>query len=55
LLELSAAYQAIAHKTPEHAKIVNDFMEAKAASPVPVATGQIAMQTSVSITYQIAE
>ena len=31
------------------------FMEAKAASPVPVATGQIAMQTSVSITYQIAE
>jgi hypothetical protein len=31
LLELSAAYQAIAHKTPEHAKIVNDFMEAKAA------------------------
>jgi hypothetical protein len=31
LLELSAAYQAIAHKTSEHAKIVNDFMEAKAA------------------------
>jgi enoyl-CoA hydratase/carnithine racemase len=31
LLELSAAYQAIAHKTPEHAKIVNDFMTAKAA------------------------
>lgn len=31
------------------------FMEAKAASPVPVATGQIAMQTSVSVTYQIAD
>lgn len=31
------------------------FMDAKAASPVPVATGQIALQTSVSITYQIAE
>ena len=31
------------------------FMEAKAASPVPVATGQIALQTSVTVTYQIAE
>lgn len=31
LLELSAAYQAIVHKTPEHAKIVKDFMAAKAA------------------------
>jgi enoyl-CoA hydratase/carnithine racemase len=31
LLELSAAYQAIAHKTAEHAKIVGDFMAAKAA------------------------
>ncbi len=31
LLELSAAYQAIAHKTPEHAQIINDFMARKAA------------------------
>lgn len=31
LLELSAAYQAIAHKTQEHADIVNDFMAKKAA------------------------
>jgi uncharacterized protein YggE len=31
------------------------FMDAKAASPVPVATGQIAMQTSVTMTYEIAE
>ncbi|MCD8504198.1 MAG: crotonase/enoyl-CoA hydratase family protein [Burkholderiaceae bacterium] len=30
LLELSAAYQAIAHKTPEHAVIVQDFMDRKA-------------------------
>lgn len=30
LLELSAAYQAIAHKTPEHAAIINDFMARKA-------------------------
>lgn len=30
LLELSAAYQAIAHKTPEHAAIVQDFMARKA-------------------------
>ncbi len=29
LLELSAAYQAIAHKTPEHAAIVNAFMARK--------------------------
>lgn len=31
LLELSAAYQALAHKTPDHAKIINDFMVRKAA------------------------
>jgi len=31
LLELSAAYQALAHKTPEHAQIINDFMARKAA------------------------
>lgn len=31
------------------------FMEAKAASPVPVATGQIALQSSVTVTYAIAE
>ena len=31
LLELSAAYQAIAHKTPEHAVIIKDFMDKKAA------------------------
>lgn len=31
LLELSAAYQAIAHKTQEHADIVQDFMDKKAA------------------------
>lgn len=31
------------------------FMEAKAASPVPVATGQIALQTSVTVTYEIAD
>ena len=31
------------------------FMEAKAASPVPVASGQIALQTSVTVTYEIAE
>ena len=30
LLELSAAYQAIAHKTPEHAAIIEDFMARKA-------------------------
>lgn len=30
LLELSAAYQAIAHKTPEHAAVVNAFMARKA-------------------------
>lgn len=29
LLELSAAYQAIAHKTPEHAEIVRNFMARK--------------------------
>ena len=31
LLELSAAYQAIVHKTSEHAAIVQDFMDKKAA------------------------
>lgn len=31
------------------------FMEAKAASPVPVATGQIAVQAAVSITYELDE
>jgi enoyl-CoA hydratase/carnithine racemase len=31
LLELSAAYQAIAHKTTEHAAAVQSFMERKAA------------------------
>ena len=31
LLELSAAYQAIVHKTEEHAVIVNDFMAKKGA------------------------
>ena len=31
LLELSAAYQAIAHKTGEHAAAVKDFMDKKAA------------------------
>lgn len=31
------------------------FMDAKAASPVPVATGQIALQSSVTVTYEIAE
>lgn len=31
------------------------FMDAKAASPVPVATGQIALQTSVTVTYEIAD
>ncbi len=31
------------------------FMDAKAASPVPVATGQIALQTAVTVTYEIAE
>ena len=31
LLELSAAYQAIAHKTGEHAAAVRDFMDKKAA------------------------
>ena len=30
LLELSAAYQAIAHKTPEHAQVINAFMARKA-------------------------
>jgi len=30
LLELSAAFQAIAHKTPEHAQIVQAFMDKKA-------------------------
>lgn len=29
LLEISAAFQAIAHKTPEHAEIVRAFMERK--------------------------
>lgn len=31
------------------------FMEAKSASPVPVASGQIALQTQVTVTYAIAE
>ncbi len=31
LLELSAAYQSIIHKTEEHAAIVKDFMDKKAA------------------------
>jgi enoyl-CoA hydratase/carnithine racemase len=31
LLELSAAYQAIAHKTPEHAEIVRAFMARKSS------------------------
>jgi enoyl-CoA hydratase/carnithine racemase len=31
LLEISAAFQALAHKTPEHAQIINDFMARKAA------------------------
>jgi enoyl-CoA hydratase/carnithine racemase len=31
LLELSAAYQAIAHTTSEHAVIIKDFMDKKAA------------------------
>lgn len=31
------------------------FMEARAASPVPVASGQIALQSAVTVTYQIAE
>lgn len=31
------------------------FMDAKAAAPVPVATGQIALQTSVTVSYEIAE
>ncbi|NEY89406.1 SIMPL domain-containing protein [Tabrizicola oligotrophica] len=31
------------------------FMEAKAASPVPVAAGQIALQAQVTVTYEIAE
>lgn len=31
------------------------FMEAKAASPVPVASGQIALQAQVTVTYEIAE
>ena len=31
------------------------FMEAKAASPVPVASGQIALQSQVTVTYEIAE
>lgn len=31
------------------------FMDAKAASPVPVATGQIAMQMQVTVTYEIAQ
>lgn len=30
LLEISAAYQAIAHKTPEHAQVINAFMAKKA-------------------------
>lgn len=31
------------------------FMEAKAASPVPVAAGQIALQAQVTVTYEIAD
>lgn len=31
------------------------FMDAKAASPVAVATGQIAMQAQVTVTYEIAQ
>jgi uncharacterized protein YggE len=31
------------------------FGDAKAASAVPIATGQIALQASVTVTYAIAE
>lgn len=31
------------------------FMEAKAAAPVPVAAGQIALQSLVTVTYEIAD
>ncbi len=31
------------------------FMDAKAGTPVPVAGGQIALQSSVTVTYEIAE
>lgn len=31
------------------------FMEAKAASPVPVASGQIALQSQVTVVYEIAD
>ncbi|WP_430464396.1 SIMPL domain-containing protein [Tabrizicola sp.] len=31
------------------------FMDAKAASPVPVAAGQVALQSQVTVTYAIAE
>lgn len=31
------------------------FMDAKAASPVPVAAGQIALQSAVTVTYEIAD
>ena len=31
------------------------FMEAKAASPVPVASGQIALQSQVTVVYELAD
>ncbi len=34
LLELSAAYQAIAHKTPEHALLVQAFMDRKSKNKI---------------------
>jgi enoyl-CoA hydratase/carnithine racemase len=34
LLELSAAYQAIAHKTPEHASLVQAFMDRKSKNKI---------------------
>jgi enoyl-CoA hydratase/carnithine racemase len=34
LLEMSAAFQAIAHKTPEHAAIIESFMAKKAAKKI---------------------
>ena len=57
LLELSAAYQAIAHKTGEHAAAVQDFMDKKAArkaaktvdNPAAVPAVIPPPQTSVSV------
>ncbi|MDT4816894.1 hypothetical protein FQZ97_499580 [compost metagenome] len=34
LLELSAAYQSLAHKTPAHAEAVQDFVARRAARKV---------------------